>query len=76
MSTPNTPKWVAGFKSDYDKLFVKKWSSYLGAVLLMVVILALMINGMVWGVFGGVKFWVDHLHISSITPVAHKTSKL
>jgi uncharacterized membrane protein YedE/YeeE len=59
MSTPNTPKWVAGFKSDYDKLFVKKWSSYLGAVLLMVVILALMINGMVWGVFGGVKFWGD-----------------
>ena len=57
MSTTKGHQWVDGFKSDYDKLFVKKWSSYLGAVLLMVVILALMINGMVWGVFGGVKFW-------------------
>ena len=59
MSITTSPKWVAGFKSDFDKIFVKKWSSYLGAVLLMLVILALMINGMVWGVFGGVKFWGD-----------------
>jgi uncharacterized membrane protein YedE/YeeE len=62
MSTTNGPKWVAGFKSDYDKLFVKKWSSYLGAVLLLLVILGLMINGMVWGVFGGVKFWGDRFN--------------
>ena len=59
MSTSNSPTWVAGFKSDYDKLFVKKWSSYLGAVLLVLVIVGLMVNGMVWGVFGGVKFWGD-----------------
>jgi uncharacterized membrane protein YedE/YeeE len=52
-------QWIAGFKSDYDKLFVKKWSSYMGAVLLVLVILGLMVNGMVWGVFGGVKFWGD-----------------
>jgi uncharacterized membrane protein YedE/YeeE len=59
-----TPRaaWMAGFKSDYDKLFVKKWSSYLGAVLLVLVILGLMINGMVWGVFGGVKFWGDWIN--------------
>lgn len=59
MIQEQSPKWLAGFRSDYDKLFVKKWSSYMGAVLLMMVILGLMINGMVWGVFGGVKFWGD-----------------
>ena len=59
MSTAPTAKWLAGFKLDYDKLFVKKWSSYMGAVLLVLVILGLMVNGMVWGVFGGVKFWGD-----------------
>lgn len=59
MIQQQSPKWLSGFKSDYDKFFVKKWSSYMGAVLLMMVILGLMINGMVWGVFGGVKFWGD-----------------
>lgn len=59
MTKANGPPWLVGFKSDYDKFFVKKWSSYMGAVLLMMVILGLMINGMVWGVFGGVKFWGD-----------------
>ncbi|MCF8209048.1 MAG: YeeE/YedE family protein [Rhodoferax sp.] len=54
-----TRKWLAGFKEDYDKVFVKEWSPYLGAILLVVVIFALMVNGMVWGVFGGVKFWGD-----------------
>ena len=62
MNTANASKWNAGFKSDYDKLFVRKWSSYLGAVLLLLVILGLMINGMVWGVFGGVKFWGDRFN--------------
>ncbi|BCO28089.1 hypothetical protein MIZ03_2985 [Rhodoferax lithotrophicus] len=62
MTATKSPQWVDGFKADYDKLFVKKWSSYLGAVLLMVVIFALMINGMVWGVFGGVKFWGNWLN--------------
>lgn len=59
MIQQQNPKWLAGFKSDYDKFFVKKWSSYMGAVLLMMAVLGLMINGMVWGVFGGVKFWGD-----------------
>lgn len=59
MSNQTSAKWMAGFKSDYDKLLVKKWSSYMGAVLLVLVILGLMVNGLVWGVFGGVKFWGD-----------------
>jgi hypothetical protein len=62
MTAKNRSAWVAGFKSDYDKLFVKKWSSYMGAVLLVLVILGLMINGMVCGVFGGVKFWGDWIN--------------
>ena len=62
MPSSSTPRWIAGFKADYDKLFVKKWSSYMGAVLLIVVILGLMVNGMVWGVFGGVKFWGDWIN--------------
>ena len=59
MPIKSSPQWLAGFQSDYEKFFVKKWSSYLGAVLLMMAIMGLMINGMVWGVFGGVKFWGD-----------------
>ena len=57
----NAPKnrWIAGFKADYDKVFVKEWSPYLGAILLVLVVIGLMITGSVWGVFGGVKFWGD-----------------
>jgi hypothetical protein len=62
MAVTTGSKWKAGFKSDYDKLFVKKWSSYMGAVLLVLVILGLMVNGLVWGVFGGVKFWGDWIN--------------
>jgi len=62
MSNAAEPRWLTGFKSDYDKLFVKKWSSYMGVILLVLVILGLMINGMVWGVFGGVKFWGDWIN--------------
>ena len=70
MSTTNHSQWIAGFKADYDKFFVKKWSTYMGAVLLMVVTLGLMVNGMVWGVFGGVKFWGDWFnHLIGLGPL-------
>ncbi len=59
MSAPLTPRWLSGFKDDYDKVFVKEWSPYVGAILLVVVVIGLMISGSVWGVFGGVKFWGD-----------------
>ena len=62
MTNAPSAKWRSGFKSDYEKLFVKKWSSYMGAVLLVLVILGLMVNDMVWGVFGGVKFWGDWIN--------------
>ena len=70
MTDTPSAKWLAGFKSDYDKLFVKKWSSYMGAVVLVLVILGLMVNGMVWGVFGGVKFWGDWInHLIGLGPL-------
>jgi len=59
MNARKKADWVAGFQLDYKTLFVKKWSSYMGALLLVMVVLALMISGMFWGVFGGVKFWGD-----------------
>jgi hypothetical protein len=63
MSESGQARWVKGFKADYDNLlFVSKWSSYMGVALLVLVILGLMINGMVWGVFGGVKFWGDWIN--------------
>ena len=62
MSESGQARWVKGFKADYNLLFVSKWSSYMGVALLVLVILGLMINGMVWGVFGGVKFWGDWIN--------------
>lgn len=59
MSSENGLKWIAGFKADYDTIFVEDWSPYLGGVLLVLVIIGLMVNGLFWGVFGGVKFWGD-----------------
>jgi hypothetical protein len=53
----STPPWLAGFKADYDTIFVQGWSPYLGSVLLVVMILGLMISGLFWGVFGGLVLW-------------------
>jgi uncharacterized membrane protein YedE/YeeE len=53
---------LAGFRADYDKVFVKPWSPYLGGILLVLVIIGLMVGGQFWGVFGGVKFWGDKLN--------------
>ena len=62
MSSDSNSGWMSGFKEDYEKIFVDEWSPFLGAVLLVVVIIGLMLNGTVWGVFGGVKFWGDWLN--------------
>ncbi len=53
------PQWLAGFKADYESIFVEGWSPYLGIVLLVLVILGLMISGLFWGVFGGIRLWGD-----------------
>jgi uncharacterized protein len=56
------PSVWKGFGDDYGKVFVKPWSPYVGAMLLATVVIALMVSGSVWGVFGGVKFWGDHIN--------------
>ena len=50
---------LAGFRADYQTIFVEEWSPFVGAMLLVLVIIGLMLSGLVWGVFGGVKFWGD-----------------
>ena len=53
------PSWLGGFKADYQRVFVEPWSPYVGAILMVFAILALMISGLFWGVFGGLKLWGD-----------------
>jgi uncharacterized membrane protein YedE/YeeE len=62
MSTESGSSWLAGFKADYGDIFVKEWSPYLGSILLVLVIIGLMISGLFWGIFGGVKFWGDWIN--------------
>jgi hypothetical protein len=57
--TENAPVWLAGFKADYKAIFVEQWSPYLGSILVVLVIAGLMISGLFWGVFGGLRLWGD-----------------
>jgi uncharacterized membrane protein YedE/YeeE len=50
---------ASGLKADYEAALVEPWSPYLGAVLLLLAVLALMLSGEFWGVFGGIKLWGD-----------------
>jgi uncharacterized membrane protein YedE/YeeE len=59
MSTENSATWVEGLRSDYRAIFVEPWSPYVGAILLVLVVAGVMVNGLFWGVFGGLKFWGD-----------------
>jgi uncharacterized protein len=51
--------WRAGFKADYDSILVEPWAPHIGAILMVLIILLLMVNGLFWGVFGGLKLWGD-----------------
>ena len=50
--------WLDGFRADYERIFVKEWSPFVGAILLVLAIVSLMVSGLVWSVFGGIRFWV------------------
>jgi uncharacterized membrane protein YedE/YeeE len=50
---------AAGLRADYEAALVEPWSPYLGAVLLLLAVLALTLSGEFWGVFGGIKLWGD-----------------
>ena len=62
--------WLTGFREDYEKVFVHEWSPYLGAILLVLIVIALMVNGLFWGVFGGVRHWGDAFnHMVGLAPL-------
>jgi uncharacterized membrane protein YedE/YeeE len=58
-STAARPKWLAGFGADYKTIFVDEWPAHVGVIFLVFAILALMANGLFWGIFGGLKLWGD-----------------
>ena len=53
------PFEASGLRADYEAALVEPWSPYLGAALLLLAVLALMLSGEFWGVFGGIKLWGD-----------------
>jgi uncharacterized membrane protein YedE/YeeE len=55
-------KWVAGFRADYKAIFVDEWPPFVGIIFVVLAILALMANGLFWGIFGGLKLWGDWLN--------------
>lgn len=55
--------WIDGFLDDYHKALVESWSAYVGAVLIVFVVIALMASGLFWGVFGGLKLWGDYINV-------------
>jgi uncharacterized membrane protein YedE/YeeE len=56
---PASPVWLEGLRKDYQEIFVEQWSPYLGAILMVAILAALMISGQFWGIFGGLKLWGD-----------------
>ena len=54
--------WLESLREDYHTLFVEPWSPYIGAMLLVFISMALMMSGMFWGVFGGLKLWGDYFN--------------
>ena len=54
-----TPRWLTGLREDYATIFVEEWSPYLGAALLVIVTAVLLLSGLFWGVYGGLKLWGD-----------------
>lgn len=59
MTKERLSAWRAGLESDYRAAFVAPWSPYVGAVLLILAVSALMLSGLFWGVFGGIRLWGD-----------------
>lgn len=59
MSAADGSSGLSGFRADYQSVFIDAWSPYFGGILLVLVIIGLMINGLFWGVFGGLKLWGD-----------------
>lgn len=55
--------WRGGFKADFREIFVEEWSPFVGVILLVLIILALMMSGLFWGIFGGLRLWGDWFNV-------------
>lgn len=49
----------AGLREDYQRVLVESWEAHSGAILLVLLLMALMVKGTFWGVFGGLRLWGD-----------------
>jgi uncharacterized membrane protein YedE/YeeE len=55
----SSSSFVDGLRKDYQEVFVEQWSPYLGVIMMVAILAALMISGQFWGIFGGLKLWGD-----------------
>lgn len=55
-------RWLSGLRADYEHIFVDSWSPYVGAILMVLIIAVLMISGLFWGIYGGLKLWGDWIN--------------
>ena len=70
MSGDSGAGFLGRFKPDYDSVFVEEWPAYLGGIMVVLVILGLMVSGLFWGVFGGLKLWGDWVnHFLGLAPL-------
>lgn len=58
-ASPSSSPLIDGLRKDYRDVFVEQWSPYVGAILMVAILAALMISGQFWGIFGGLKLWGD-----------------
>ncbi len=56
------PRRLVDLPWNYQTIFVREWSPYFGAVVIVVITLALMASGFFWGVFGGLKLLGDYFN--------------
>jgi uncharacterized membrane protein YedE/YeeE len=54
-TTAPEPRRLVELPWSYQTIFVREWSPYFGAVVIVVIALGLMASGFFWGVFGGLK---------------------
>ena len=59
---PEDRTFCAGLRADHQRYLVESWEAHSGAILLVLLLVALMVKGTFWGVFGGLRLWGDWLN--------------